>query len=841
MRRFWVVGLLFVCSVLSAQDNKLYDISFSKSSIADNLDRIIQLNTSYKFAYNADLLQGYSLNREATLNKVTLDSMLNYLLAEPALTYQCKGKQCLVYKSQKQQCLIKIIDADNGETMPYALVTIGNQSAQTDVNGEALFTLYPARYRAQASFVGYQTAQQFLELDKDETFIMPLSTNLVLDQVIVTDSAIDQSIKHYDHFGFHRLKHLTTNAPGLAAKGDIMHTVRSLPGVQSGSGGIGGHYVRGSSNGENQVLLEGVPIMFPYHLLGLNSVFDGAFVKDLQVYKSSFDPKYGGAASSVVDVHIIDGNAKRPEIDLSVSPQGMSGMLQTPALIANSSLVLYGRSSTLNRGYDQVISQNIPLFGHPDISFHDLLAKYKIKLFDKTKLSAFYYRGGDEIADEGEELIGFENVRNQVFLKWNNELRNIALRHQFNTGTFIKANLSQSKYSNSVGDKSLNSVGVFTFTKGHSLLIDNASLSLNHYSERWQQVSLGVMWQKESFDFLEKYEQDYDEKVTAGAVDIIQEDNYFRESDTKALFFKHQMEWDHVFLQYGFRWSHYARGDKSYSNIEPRLTLSSALTERWQLIFSLARMTQGIQHVTASAINFPQDLWYPAGIDLKPQDNWHYDLGLHYSPNRNWTLSSNLYYKAISNEPQVFPYELLSGQGNQSYQVSGRSYGLELNLSKNVGKWRGNLAYNLSKSVRSHPEYNLGNEYAYQFDRRHELKMLLTYEFAKDWVLGATSYFGTAHPRVLAEGVSIAGGVWQKDDSFIGRKNADRGENHNRLDLSLRKFWKFGTTSHALKLNVYNVTDSDNPMLYNWDFQSETATPGFSINPIFSLQYSFHY
>ena len=97
--------------------------------------------------------------------------------------------------------------------------------------------------------------------------------------------------------------------PG-AAEADPVRTVDAFPGVTRVSE-IGASFnVRGGSADQNLVLLDGVPIFNPFHMLGIFSVFNADMVKRTQLRSGGFAPEYGGRASSVLLVESDLGDGK---------------------------------------------------------------------------------------------------------------------------------------------------------------------------------------------------------------------------------------------------------------------------------------------------------------------------------------------------------------------------------------------------------------------------------------------------------------------------------------------------------------------------------------------------
>ncbi|MBQ6104105.1 MAG: Plug domain-containing protein, partial [Kiritimatiellae bacterium] len=92
----------------------------------------------------------------------------------------------------------------------------------------------------------------------------------------------------------------TRGLPQLLGEADVLKSLQLLPGVQSGSSGSSGLYVRGGGPDENLVMMDGIPLYNGEHLLGLFSVFAPDAVKKVTLYKSSFPARYGGRTSSIV-------------------------------------------------------------------------------------------------------------------------------------------------------------------------------------------------------------------------------------------------------------------------------------------------------------------------------------------------------------------------------------------------------------------------------------------------------------------------------------------------------------------------------------------------------------
>ena len=103
-----------------------------------------------------------------------------------------------------------------------------------------------------------------------------------------------------------------------------------LPGVTF-TGDQGGQlYIRGGSNIQNLVLIDGMTIYNPFHSISLFSVFDSDIIRNADVYTGGFNAEYGGRSSSVMDITMKDGNAKKFGGKFSASTFGAKLMLEGP-------------------------------------------------------------------------------------------------------------------------------------------------------------------------------------------------------------------------------------------------------------------------------------------------------------------------------------------------------------------------------------------------------------------------------------------------------------------------------------------------------------------------------
>jgi len=92
-----------------------------------------------------------------------------------------------------------------------------------------------------------------------------------------------------------------------ASFGDSITALKSLPGINSGYGGIFGPLViRGADSAYNNYFIDDIPIDNPLHFGGLHSVINTSLLSDRDVYSSAFPAEFGSATAAVINMNTID-------------------------------------------------------------------------------------------------------------------------------------------------------------------------------------------------------------------------------------------------------------------------------------------------------------------------------------------------------------------------------------------------------------------------------------------------------------------------------------------------------------------------------------------------------
>ncbi len=137
-----------------------------------------------------------------------------------------------------------------------------------------------------------------------------LVPSLTLDEVVVTTHRPQDVVEDVQMSSIHIPIKEIKSIPMFMGEADVIKTIQLMPGVQSGTEGTSGIYVRGGGPDQNLFLLDGVPIYNANHLFGFFSVFNPDAISNITLTKGGFPAHYGGRLSSVLDIRMKEGNMK---------------------------------------------------------------------------------------------------------------------------------------------------------------------------------------------------------------------------------------------------------------------------------------------------------------------------------------------------------------------------------------------------------------------------------------------------------------------------------------------------------------------------------------------------
>jgi len=730
-----------------------------------------------------------------------------------------------------------IRDASNGEELIGVNVVINELRTGSTTNNYGYYSisLPPGKYTISIQYIGFETIERQITLDQDLKLNLELKENSTqLEEVVVSSEKIDQNVSSVEMSVAQLDVKDVKKMPALLGEVDIIRTLTLLPGISTVGEASNGFNVRGGNSDQNLILLDEAPIYNSSHLFGFFSIFNADAVKDVKLYKGGIPSRYGGRLSSVVDVRQKDGNNREFSGTGGLGLLSSRLLLEGPLVKEKSAFMLAGRRSYadifLGLSPDETISQNT-------LYFYDFNAKlnYILGENDRLYLSGYYGRDIFEIND----LFGFQWGNATTSLRWN---------HLFSDKLFSNFTAIFSDYTYELGtpeDEAFNFRLQSTIQDYHFK---------NQYT--WYANS------KSQFDFgFEGIYYRFKPGTITGTVELQLQEEFALEP---SLYFSHEYKISPLLtIQYGVRYSSFYNLGKQTKNIyqnqdlpelnevvetkeyesgeiieayngwegiEPRIAVNYRLDDEKSIKLSYNRTRQYIHLISNTTAPTPVDLYRPAGMHIKPATVNQVAGG--YFQNfldNKYELSLETYYKDFQN---IVDYrngaELIFNETIETEILAGigRSYGLEVYLRKQQGKLTGWLSYTLSKTelkvdgVNPNLAINAGEWYPANYDKRHDISLVLNYQLTKKWDIGMNFTYQTGRPITPPEG------KFQIEDYVVPiyrDRNSYRIPDYHRLDLSAnytppkvegKKFyssWSIGIYNVYARRNAYSIYFEQQP------------------------------
>jgi len=649
--------------------------------------------------------------------------------------------------------------------------------------------------------------------------------------------------------------------PALLGENDIMKVIQLLPGVQSGSEGSSGLYVRGGGPDQNLILLDGVPVYNASHLFGFFSVFNADAIKDVKLIKGGFPARYGGRLSSVIDIKMKDGNSKEFHGEGSVGLIASKLTLEGPIIKDKTSFILSAR-----RTYIDLLAQPLIKASNNGSSggyyFYDLNGKINHKISDKDRIFISSYFGNDKaytrFNDDWVDNSTQYREEGSFQLKWGNIINAIRWNHLLSDKLFMNTTLRYSRYKFLIGVDSrtietVNNISTedfFSFAY-HSGIEDwSGKIDFDYIPNPNNYIKFGFG------NIYHTFSPGVNQFIQTSATSAI--DTSFGDANHYAHEFTTYLE-DEFKLgskikgNLGLHFSGFIIGNKTYTSLQPRFSGRYLLDDNSSIKTSFASMTQYLHLLTNSGIGMPTDLWLPATERVAPQTSNQIAIGYARTFLNKFELSLEGYYKTMNN---LIEYKdgasFFNSDENWQDKIEigkGWSYGGELLLEKKLGKTTGWIGYTLSWTDRQFENLNFGEIYPYRYDRRHDIGIAITHEISDNINFGIVWVYGTGNAVTLGlerytSVIDYNSFMYGDEIIHIGSRNNYRMPSYHRLDISISFKKQMSWGERTWSFGLYNAYNRQNPFYldFAYDNNNNMQLYQYSLFPIIpSFNYAFKF
>jgi hypothetical protein len=615
--------------------------------------------------------------------------------------------------------------------------------------------------------------------------------------------------------------------PLVLGERDILKVALTIPGIKTAGEGSSGFNVRGGKEDQNLMLLDNGTIYNPSHLFGFFSAINPYTINRVDIYKGGIPPEYGGRLSSVFDIVSKNGNTEKFSGEGGIGPVTSNLTASIPVIKEKASLLVAGRATYSDWILKSLDDENLK---NSKASFYDLYAKYTHKINKNNSIEGSGYFSKDNYNITPDSLFTYSN--RLVSLKW---------KHSFNEKNNSELNFTNSEYKFRVNYSSANPESFIMKykideTQGH--LKFNSELGKSH---------------KFTYGLTSKLYKVNPGELIPGSNSLVEPIQIQQQKGLEsAVFFSDKYKiTEKLLLDVGARYSmyaalgesdqkiyqegvpktpstvveekHYKNNEtiKTYSGFEPRVGLRYIFDESLFVKAGFDKNYQYIHLLTNNTTQSPTDTWKLSDINVEPQSGIQYSLGIFKKLDyKDLEISVEGYYKTSKN---ILDYkvgsQILLNQDLETelLQGNGKAYGIEFLLKKSYGRLNGWIGYTYSRSfIKLDSQFNdekvnSGDYFPTNFDKPHDVSIVLNYKFTKRYSFSSNFVYQTGRPITYPIGKYYYNGA---EYTLYSDRNKFRIPDYYRLDvgLNIEGNHKIKKLAHSFwNISVYNLLGQNNP------------------------------
>jgi CarboxypepD_reg-like domain/TonB-dependent Receptor Plug Domain len=722
-----------------------------------------------------------------------------------------------------------INDSKTGEPVVGASVFIDQPriGVITDQYGYYSLSLPRGRHLLNIQSLGMKDARRQIVLNGDGKMNIELQGTVMSLKGVVIAAQKRSNVKN-TAMGLQKIDIKSIKQiPVVFGEADVLRAVTTLPGVKTVGEASTGLNVRGGSADQNLILFNEGTIYNPSHFFGMFSAFNPEVIKDVELFKSSIPPRFGGRLSSVLAVNSREGNKKNISGSAGIGLLTSRLNIEGPLIKDKSSFLIGGRTT-----YSNWLLNLLPdEYKKSKAAFYDLNLTITHEFNKKNTLYLNGYISKDRFNLNSDTLYGYGNKNISAKFKhiFNNKLNAVVAGgyDQYNYG------ISSEKLP-----QSANKLG-FDINQTYFKLHFNYYLSSAHTLD----FGLNTLYYKLHPG---KYEPLGDSSL------VISEEVPAEQALESALYINdHYNISNALAIDAGVRYAVYnylgpqnvntypkgqprttenqlgvipfAKGDfiKTYQAPEFRASLRYAINDSFSIKAGYNSQQQFIHSLSNTAAMAPTDIWKLSDANIRPQKGDQFSLGAYKNFKSNTIeVSFEVYYKRLKNYLDYKSGAQLVLNPHIETDViatKGKSYGAELLIKKTSGKLNGWISYTWSRVFLKMDDplagelINKGAWYPSNYDKPHDVTIIGNYRFSHRFSVSMNAAYSTGRPITLPVGVYYFGGSFR---TLYADRNAYRIPNYFRSDLSMNiegNHKIHQKTHNSWTIGVYNLTGRKNP------------------------------
>jgi len=685
----------------------------------------------------------------------------------------------------------------------------------TDENGVFEFRLPVGTHEMIIQYVGFQDIIQTIKSYSDGEVALQMEKGAInLDEVTVRAQGADASVRNVQvGVATIDLKNIK-KIPALFGEADVIKNLILHPGVSTIGEGATGFNVRGGDVDQNLILQDEGIFFNSSHALGFFSTFNADLISNVNLYKGNIPSSYGGRLASAMDVEMRNGDFERWRLKGGVGPVSGRLSVEGPIVKDKVSLIVGGRSTYS----DWLLSRvNVLEVSRSSAFFYDLNGRLTIRPNAKNTFIFSGYNSQDDFVYNEEFGFDYSTTMGQFIYK--------AI---FTEKAYNKLSVVASSYKSAQADlqgvdaslvnNEINYIKIkeqFTYSPSTSLKADLGVSGILYDILPGRQSPNG-----DQSEVIEQTLQN--EKALEAAAFLNAELNIgARMTISGGLRFSlYQFMGPAKVWQYENperpRFNEITGSTDldgkiaDYSGLEPRVSMRYQIAESTSIKMGYSRTVQYINQIFNSDSPTPNSQWQLSTNYIAPQRSHNVSIGVFKNFADNlWETSFEVYGRQVD---ELFDFkdfadlivndhletELLPGEG--------RAAGAELSIKKKDGPLNGWLSYTLSRSERLVEGINEGNWYPSNFDKTHDISLILNIQPNRRNTFTINFSYSTGRPATPPLGNYIT------ENNLVvpiySQRNQFRIPDYHRLDLAYtlgKGYKKDKKIQTSWTISVYNA------------------------------------
>jgi hypothetical protein len=573
------------------------------------------------------------------------------------------------------------------------------------------------------------------------------------------------------------------------------------------------------------------------HLFGAFSTINPDVVKNIQIYKSSYNASYGGRSSGVLDITGRSGDKGRESLSISADLISLGVVAETPLIEDKMSLLFSVRrsmSDIWNTGlYDELFNTvfnestgslpNVDIERrdvNPEFYFYDVNAKLDLDLADGDGLSLSFFQGADvytnNVHNQYIDNTGPEPKQLNDYINddadWGNTGAGLVWRKKWTSRTRSFTSIGMSDYksdyffSRREEDFSVqgNDFSYDSDLQRNELLDITFKHALFAKSRGQKELELGYQFTHHRLSYSDYVFAPFD---NSNIQDSLVSSNTHTVYANRKRNIGNSSE-----VTYGGRLSVNSYTDRLY--LEPRFSFIHRFSESLSASFALGNYIQMVRRLAEQDVILKQpDLWVLSdGDEFEEIRSFQLTTGLKWKKS-GWNIDMEPYFKNIEGTmidlSQTRLLTALDGRQPSNFLTGNTQIiGLDLFVQRTFKRHSGWLGYSYSYSQNRFNEVNDGLAFPSPFNKLHDLKGVYTYKI-QDWEIGSTAISSTGFSYTPLLGTfynSITNDYFiQYGDDFSARLPS-----YFRWDVNVARSFHWKDVDMTMSAGVYNLTDKVN-------------------------------